>query len=90
MYIPTAEMVPEVAFPPRVPFTLQVTEVLLAPVTAAASCRVFPSKTFPLGGGTDTVTVAGGGGGEPKLAPPPLQPGKIAKAAIHPNSKPLA
>ena len=88
MYIPTAEMVPEVAFPPRAPFTLQVTDVLLAPVTAAASCRVFPSKTFPPGGVTDTVTVAGGGGGEPHLAPPPLQPGKIAKAAIHRTASP--
>jgi hypothetical protein len=90
IYIPTAEMVPEVAFPPRMPFTLQVTEVLLAPVTAAVSCRVFPSNTLPLGGVTATVTVGGGGGGEPELAPPPPQPGKIAKAAINPNSKALA
>jgi len=90
IYTPTAETVPEVAFPPRMPFTLQVTEVLLAPVTAAVSCRVFPSNTFPLGGMTDTVTLGGGGGGEPELAHPPPQPGKIAKADSNPSSKPLA
>ena len=83
-------MVPEAAFPPAMPFTLRFKEVLLVPVTAAVSCRVFPSRTFPLGGVTDTVTAGGGGGDEPELAPPPPQPGKIAKAAINPNSKPLA
>ena len=88
IYIPTAEMVPEVAFPPRMPFTLQVTEVLLTHVTAAVSCRVFSGNTFPLGGVTDTV--GGAGGVEPELAPPPPQPGKIVQAASHPNSKPLA
>src|SRR5713226_5117159 len=56
-------MVPEAAFPLAMPFSPRFTEVLLVPVTAAVSCRVFPSRTFPLGGVTDTVTAGGGGGG---------------------------
>jgi len=68
------------------PFTPQFTEVLPVPVTAPVTCKVFPSKTFALGGVTDTVTAGGGGGDEPELAPPP-QPGKIAKAASNPNSR---
>jgi hypothetical protein len=72
------------------PFTLQVTALLLTPLTVAVNCIVFPSSTSPLGGVTDTVTVGGGGGGGPELVPPPPQPGKIAKASSDPNSQPLA
>jgi hypothetical protein len=32
--------------PPIVPFTLQFTDVLLAPLTVAVSCSVSPSKTL--------------------------------------------
>jgi hypothetical protein len=74
IYIPTAETVPEVAFPPKMPFTLQVRRGV-AGSRHCGSQLVFPSNTFPLGGVTDTVTVGGGGGDEPELAPPPPQPG---------------
>jgi hypothetical protein len=88
--IPSAEIVPMVAFPPLMPFTLQVTATLLTPATVALSCSVLPNKTVAVVGFIETVMVGGGGGGEPELAPPPPQPGKIAKAIHNPNSQPLA
>ena len=91
VYKPEGEIVPDAAFPPAIPLTPQMTELLLLPLTVAASCNVFPSNTFALGGVTTTVMVGGGGGRVPELAPPPPQPGKVAKAANNnANSKPLA
>src|SRR5207248_2682594 len=52
-------MVPTVEFPPAVPFTDQVTAVLVVPVTAALNCSVCITCTLPLVGEIETVT--GGG-----------------------------
>lgn len=53
-------MEPNVPFPPWMPFTLQVTPVLLVPVTVALYGAVVPSVTLvaPL---TVTLTVGGAG-----------------------------
>ena len=88
VYIPADEMVPEAAVPPAIPFTLHVTELVAVPFVVASNCRLSPSKMFPVAG--VTTMVGEGGGGEPELAPPPPQPGKVARAASNPNSQPLA
>src|SRR5215472_3863112 len=53
-------MVPTTAFPPAMPFTLQVTAAFDVPVTVAVSCCVLPSNTLELGDETITVTAGGG------------------------------
>lgn len=89
--IPSAEIVPAALLPPAIPFTLQFTAALLVPVTAAVSCKVFPSNTLPLFDVIDTLIVAGGGCGlVPGLAPPPPQPERLAQATASGNSQPLA
>ena len=65
-------MVPAVEFPPKTPFTLQVTAVFDVPVTVAVSCCVLPSNTLELD--DETITVTDGGGGVDELLPP--QPSK--------------
>lgn len=63
---PVATMVPSVALPPEIPFTLHVTELpaLPAPVTVAVNACSPPVGTFAVGGETETeiasvsVTVA--------------------------------
>jgi len=90
IYIPSAEMVPEVAFPPKMPFTLQVRRGVAGSRHSGSQLQSFPQqdvsawRRYRYGHGWRRW------GGEPELAPPPPQPGKIAKAAINPNSKPLA
>jgi hypothetical protein len=68
--MPPASTVPTVAFPPGIPFTLQLTAVLAALLTVALKVCGSPSGTDALGGATVTVT-AGGGGGGPELTSPP-------------------
>jgi hypothetical protein len=64
-------MVPTVEFPPVTPFTLHVTDMLVALVTVAVKVCVAPSKTFCVVGATVTVTGGGGGGGGEPPPPPP-------------------
>jgi hypothetical protein len=68
-------IVPDVALPPGVPFTDQLTAVSAVFVTFVENGIAFPSITDPLFG--EIVTVmdgGGGGGGTDALAPPPPQP----------------
>jgi hypothetical protein len=52
------DIVPNVEFPPEMPFTLQVTAAFDVPVTVAVNCCVLPSNTLELDDETVTVTVA--------------------------------
>jgi hypothetical protein len=74
VYSPVAEIVPTVASPPAVPFTFQVTAVLLVLPTAAENCCVWEMITVVVAGVTSTVTEPGGGlfvgGGVVDLSPP--------------------
>jgi len=89
--IPSAEIVPATLLPPAISFTLQFTAALLVPVTAAVSCKVFPSNTLPLFGVIETLIVVGGGSGLVHgLAPPPPQPERLAHATASGHSQPLA
>src|SRR3954453_17761155 len=69
-------MVPTVAFPPGIPFTLHETLVSLVFVTAAVNVCVFPRTRDALVGVTMTlIEVAGAGGGVvAELVAPPPQP----------------
>jgi len=91
VYTPSGVIVPEVALPPRVPFTLQLTAVSAVFVTFAENGIAFPSISEPLFG--ETVTVmdgGGGGGGTDGPAPPPPQPIVHAPVAGRTNRKILA
>ena len=80
---PSAEMVPSVALPPAITATLQVTPVLDAFETVAASARVFPSSTDALDGVTLTEIgggVGGEGGGAGAVAP--AHPASNAQSAV--------
>ena len=68
MYSPVEEIVPTVALPPVTPAALQVTAVLLVPVTVALNWWVALVGTSALGG--ETLTDTGGGGGLELLPPP--------------------
>src|SRR5689334_9321824 len=55
-------MVPAVLFPPPAPSTIQVTAVLVAPVTVATKAlNTVPLATVTLDGFTVTLTASGGG-----------------------------
>ena len=56
VYIPDAEIIPTVAFPPAVPLTLQFTPIFDEPVTAAVNICVIPAWTVAVAGVTDTAT----------------------------------
>lgn len=59
-YIPAELIVPAVEFPPARPFTDQVTEVLLVPVTDAVNGCPAPARTLALVGAIDTATPGAG------------------------------
>ena len=91
LYTPSGVIVPEVALPPGVPFTLQLTAVSAVFAMFAENGIAFPSITDPLFG--EIVTVmdgGGGGGGTDALAPPPLQPIVHAPVASRANREILA
>src|SRR5882724_1031310 len=91
VYTPSVVIVPDVALPPRVPFTLQSTALSAVFVTFAENGIAFPSITDPLFG--EIVTVmdgVGGGGGKDGPAPPPPQPIVHAPVAGRTNRKILA
>ncbi|MGH9775744.1 MAG: hypothetical protein ACRD50_12440 [Candidatus Acidiferrales bacterium] len=69
VYIPLADIVPMVEFPPATPFTLQETFVLLVPVTAAENDCETPNSTEVEVGLTCTITFGGGGGGDEPVLP---------------------
>jgi hypothetical protein len=56
VYDPLVEMVPTVALPPVVPFTAQVTLVLVVPLTVALNDRDWPTLTLALVGEIITET----------------------------------
>ena len=70
-------------FPPGMPFTLQLTAVLVEFVTAAVRVSELPNKSEALVGVIVTATAGGGGGGEAftEPAPPPAQPSRSDPAA---------
>jgi hypothetical protein len=61
VYTPLASIVPTVAFPPEIPFTLQLTAVLVVLATVAVNDCGSPSSTDAVAGTTVTVTFEGGG-----------------------------
>ena len=64
-------IVPRLALPPAIPFTLHVTALLLLPVTVAVNGCELPSRTLEAPGVTLTVTGgAGVGTGEVCWLPP--------------------
>lgn len=74
------------------PFTLQLTAVLVEFVTAAVRVSEVPNKSEALVGVTVTVTAGGGGGGEAftEPAPPPTQPGRsdpVARSSKNGNAE---
>jgi hypothetical protein len=91
LYTPSVVIVPDVALPPGVPFTDQLTAVSAVFATFAENGIAFPSITDPLFG--EIVTVmdgGGGGGGTDALAPPPPQPIVHAPAASRTSKRNLA
>jgi len=54
VYSPVSVIVPTVLFPPAIPLTLQFTDVLAVPVTAAVNCTVFPTSTSAVVGASET------------------------------------
>jgi hypothetical protein len=77
VYAPLALIVPTAALPPGIPFTLQVTDVLVEFVTAAVNVCDVPSSKETEGGVRLTVMLEGGGCGGVELTTP-LQPRKDA------------
>ncbi len=91
VYTPSVVIVPDVALPPGVPFTPQLTAVSAVFATFAENGIAFPSITDPLFGEIDMVIDGGGGsGGTDGLAPPPPQPIVHAPVAGRTNRKILA
>jgi hypothetical protein len=90
VYVPDAEIVPTVALPPDVPFTCQVTAVLLVFTTLALKELVDPAATAA---GPEVVTaIAGVTPTPPPAVVPPLldkllllQDAKIRSEAPRPN-----
>jgi hypothetical protein len=59
LYVPDVDIVPTVEFPPTVPLTIQFTDVLLVPETAAVNCCDCPACKVALVGETVTATAVG-------------------------------
>lgn len=55
MKSPVAETVPTSEFPPAIPFTFQLTNLLPVLVTVAMNCCVAPNNTFAVVGAIVTV-----------------------------------
>jgi hypothetical protein len=64
VYKPDALIVPTVVFPPCAPPALQVTAVLLVPLTAAVYCCVPPGTTLAVRGETETTMLCAVAGEE--------------------------
>jgi len=72
VYTPAGVIIPNLAFPPGAPFTLQLTAVSVVFVTVAVKVAWPPSNADPFAGFTVTSITGGGGGGSD--APPAPQP----------------
>ena len=70
VYTPPVSIVPTVALPPGIPFTLQLTDVFAVLLTVAVKVCGSPSGTDAVVGATVTVTGGGGGGGPDPTSPP--------------------
>ena len=98
VYSPEALIVPTVVFPPCAPLALQVTAVLLAPVTVAVYCWVPLGATSAVRGETETAIVdAVPGLAEPGvvgllglLEPTPRPPHEMAKNAVRTSKSALS
>lgn len=80
VYTPVASIVPEAAFPPGIPFTLQITAVFVVLLTVAENVCGSPSNTEAEEGVTFTETGGGGCGGPEPTTPP--QPRNDATRSI--------
>ena len=81
VYTPPESIVPTAAFPPGIPFTFQVTELLDEWATVAVNVCLFPSRTDAVAGATVTVMPEGGSCDGPEPASPP-QPRNDATKSI--------
>ena len=77
-------IVPTALFPPALPFTPQLTAVLVVPVTVAVNCCVPPKGTVAAEGPMLTAMAGGGGGGGgeglPPVAPQPASQALTAQS----------
>lgn len=89
VYTPAVVILPSVAVPPVVPFTLQVTAVFVVFCTVAVNINWFPSSTVVLETVTLTV-ICGGGGGGGELVVNAVQPSVHAPATDSPRKIILA
>ena len=71
VYTPLVLIVPTVALPPEIPFTLQFTALFVELLTVAVNTCGEPSSTDAVAGVRLTVTPEGGGGGEAGPMTPP-------------------
>jgi hypothetical protein len=71
VYMPPASIVPAAAFPPGIPFTLQVTALFAVLRTVAVNARASPSRIDAVTGSTATSIFEGGGCDGPEPTSPP-------------------
>jgi hypothetical protein len=72
VYKPVASIAPQVLPLHPVPAILQLTAVLLVPVTVAVNCCVAPATTVTVAGETETLMAGGAGGSGFADAPQPM------------------
>jgi hypothetical protein len=77
VYRPVASTAPQALPVHPVPAMLQLTAVLVVPVTVALNCCVAPATTVTVAGETDTVIA--GGAGDPPFAEAPQPRAKLKK-----------
>jgi hypothetical protein len=80
LYRPDELIVPAAALPPATPFTCQVTEVFVEPVTVALNDFVAPARTVALAGETAIVTP------DPEGAGLELEVDELFVVPVHPHS----
>ena len=80
LYRPEELIVPAAALPPATPFTCQVTEVFVEPVTVALNDFVAPARTVALAGETAIVTP------DPEGAGLELEVDELLVVPVHPHS----
>ena len=71
VYIPVESIVPNVAFPPAIPFTVQITAGFVALLTVAVKACGSPRRTEAVAGAIVTEIFEGGSCGEPTSPPQP-------------------
>src|SRR5262249_55925309 len=78
VYSPVASILPIALLPGVIPFTVQLTALLLLPVTEAVNCCFWLGTRFAVGGDTLTVT--------PPPPPPPPPPPLLLPPPPHDGS----